>query len=108
MPIAALEQVFDRVERGGQAVVDRCLLFHGHRQAAIDRALVFKHGLLDFEHLGERFPGLFGQVPAIGMALLALLQLEGGKAQRQHAHLVRQIVEAPAQHVVLERFHGAS
>jgi len=108
VPIAALEQVFHRVERGSKAVVDRRLLFHVHRQAAIDRALVFEDGLPDFQHLGKRFLGLFGQIPAIGVALLSLLQLEGTEAQGQHAHLVREIVKAPAQDVVLERFHRAS
>jgi len=40
--------------------------------------------------------------------LLSLLQLEGTEAQGQHAHLVREIVKAPAHDVVLERFHRAS
>ena len=106
--VAAVEQVFDRVERGGKAVVDRRLLFHVHRQAAIDRALVFEDGLLDFEHLGERFLGLFGQVPAIRIPLLALVELERAKGQGQRADLVRQIVEATAQDVILERLHRAS
>ena len=82
VPVAAVEHVFDGVEGRVHALVESRLLLDIHGETAVNGALVFQDLLLHFEQLGQRFLGLLCEVPAVGMALGALLQLEGGKAQR--------------------------